>query len=217
MTKLTNSISLALWGKGGSGKSTTALALASLAAAEGRRAVVLDADPQRSSSAWYQSSKTPSFAVHSTEVVAVPALLERAKARYDLVIIDNPPARYSGSSQIVQSADLSLIVARPYAFDLTLALEWVGIVQRAGAEPLVALTAAPPERQGIMAPAVKAARARLTQSGALVWSHQVTQRQIHPELIAGGMSLADLPETAFAREDYERLWLSLCRWEGCHG
>lgn len=210
MTKLTNSISLALWGKGGSGKSTTALALASLAAAEGRRTVVLDADPQRSASAWYHSSKTPSFAVHSTEVAAVPGLLERAKARYDLVIIDNPPARYSGSSQIAQRADLSLIVARPYAFDLTLALEWVGIVQRAGAEPLVALTAAPPLRLGAMAPAVGGARARLRQAHASTWAHQITNRLIYPDLIGRGMTIADLPETTAARADYARLLTALC-------
>ena len=50
MTERTNSIVLALWGKGGAGKTTSALALASLAAAEGGRTIILDADPQRSAS-----------------------------------------------------------------------------------------------------------------------------------------------------------------------
>jgi len=217
MIKTTKPIVLALWGKGGAGKTTTGLALASLAAAAGRRAVVLDADPQRSSSAWYQSSQMPLFAVHSTEVTSVPSLIERAKLRYDMVIIDNPPARYSGTDRIAHIADISLIVARPNVFDLTLALEWVGIVRRNGADPLVALTAAPPQRQGMMAPAVKAARARLTKAGALVWSHQITQRQIHPELIARGLSIANLPEAALAHEDYKRLWVSLCRREENNG
>lgn len=217
MTKTITPIVLALWGKGGSGKTTTCISIASLAAAAGRRVVILDADPQRSASEWWESSKKPAFAVHSTEVIAVPSLVERAKAKYDLVIVDNPPARYSRSDLIAGSADLSLIVARPNVFDLTLALEWVGIVQRAGAAPLVALTAAPPQRQGMLAPAVKAARARLTKAGALVWSHQITQRQIHPELIAGGLSIADLPETALAHEDYKRLWVSLCRREENNG
>jgi chromosome partitioning protein len=62
------SIVLALWGKGGAGKTTTAIALAGLAAVEGRRTVVLDADPQRSASEFHTMSRNPSFNVHSTEV-----------------------------------------------------------------------------------------------------------------------------------------------------
>ena len=142
MTKHLDSIVLALWGKGGAGKTSTAIALASLAAAEGRRTIILDADPQRSASEWYAVSTNPGFAVHSTEVSAVASLLERAKKRYDVVIVDNPPARYSGSRAIAEEAGVSLICARPFLFDVTLALEWVHVLKNAQTTPLVALTAA---------------------------------------------------------------------------
>lgn len=212
MTKNTNSIVLALWGKGGSGKTTTALALASLAAAEGRRAIVLDADPQRSASEWHASSTNPPFAVHSTDVRAVAALLDRAKARYDVVIIDNPPTRYSGSTAIAEKAGMSLICARPFVFDVTLALEWVHVLKNAHTTPLVALTAAPPPRLDTESPAVRVARERLKRAGAALWRHQITHRLAYPELTHRGMAIANLSADAPARTDYERLWSAICKW-----
>lgn len=211
MTKTMNSIVLALWGKGGAGKTSTALALASLAATEGRRVIVLDADPQRSASEWYAVSTNPTFALHSTEVRAVAALLDRAKSRYDVVIIDNPPARYSGSTAIAEKAGMSLICARPFLFDVTLALEWVHVLQNAHTTPLVALTAAPPLRRDIESPAVRIARERFKSEGATLWRHQITHRLAYPELVHRGMTIADLSGDAPARTDYERLWSAICK------
>ena len=200
-------------GMGGSAKKSTALALASLAAAEGRRAIVLDADPQRSASEWHAVSANPAFAVHSTEVGAVAALLKRAKTRYDVVVIDNPPARYSGSTAIAERAGMSLICARPFLFDISLALEWVHVLKNAHTTPLVALTAAPPLRLDMESPAVRIARERLKSAGATLWRHQITHRLAYPELIHRGMTIADLSAGAPARTDYERLWSAICRWK----
>lgn len=210
MTENTNSTVLALWGKGGAGKTSTALALASLAAAEGRRTIVLDADPQRSTSEWHTMSANPPFDVHSTEVGAVAALLAKATSRYDVVIIDNPPAPYRGSHAIAQAAGMSLICARPFPFDLTLALEWVDFLKHTHAKPLVALTAAPPLRHGLEPPAVRLARERLKAAGAALWRHQITHRLVYPELIYHGMTIADLSADAPARTDYARLWSAIC-------
>lgn len=200
---------LALWGKGGAGKTTSALALASLAAADGLHTVILDADPQRSASAWYSSSNKPGLAVHSTDVMAVPHLLRQARARYDLVIIDNPPALYGGSDTIARNADVSLVLGRPFPFDLNLAVDWVSFLKRVNVKPLIALTAAPSKRLDKDAPTVEWARKRLGQAGGFVWHHEVTHRLVYPELIRHGMTVVDLPVAAPARNDYEMLWASI--------
>ncbi|SHF32348.1 ParA family protein [Devosia limi] len=202
-------VSLALWGKGGAAKTTTALSLAGLATAEGLRSIVRDADPQRSASAWHACSCNPKFAVHSVEVAEVAALLPRAKANYDVVIIDNPPSGYGGSIAIARGADTSLVIARPFQFDITLALEWISFPQRADVTPLVALTAAPPTRLDADAGTVRIARRRLGQAGAQVWRYQISHRLAHPELVARGMTITDLPATALARSEYERLWSAI--------
>ena len=137
--------------------------------------------------------------------------MDRAKARYDVVIIDNPPTRYSGSTAIAEKADMSLICARPFLFDVTLALEWVHLLKNAGTTPLVALTAAPPPRLDMEAPAVRIARGRLKAAGAALWRHQITHRLAYPELIYRGMTIADLSVEVPARVDYERLWSAICK------
>jgi chromosome partitioning protein len=200
--------SLLLLGKGGSGKSTTAIALASLSADMGWRTLILDADPQRSVSEWNALS-TPSFAVHSIEVRAAPDVMDRAKRRYDLVIIDHPPARYGGTQLLAQAADYSLICARPFQFDVSLALEWVQFLKQVDAVPLVALTAAPPMRLDGDAPSVQRARQRLKDAQALLWHGQVTHRLAHPDLIGSGMTIMDLQKSNPARAEYERLWFAI--------
>lgn len=202
-------VSLLLLGKGGAGKTTSALSLASLSAAMGWRTIVLDADPQRSASEWKALNPTATVAVHSTDVGAVPGILDRAKERYDVVFIDHPPAAYGGTKRLIQAADHCLICARPYRFDLTLALEWVDLVKTEGVRALVALTAASPRRLGKDAPIVTEARDRLTEARAYAWGGQVTHRITHPELSARGMTIADLPVDRPARAEYESLWSAL--------
>lgn len=211
MRSTSNSIVIALWGKGGSGKSTSAISLAGLAAAEGRRTVILDCDPQRSTSEWHAITKASPVAVHSTEVSAVAGLLEKARSRYHVVIIDNPPAPYSGSLAIARQATCSLIVARPFCFDLTLSLEWISFLDRAGTRALVALTAAPARRMDEDAPAVRVARDRLKKAGAIIWRHQITHRLVYPDLIQRGLTVTDLPPMSVARSDYARLWSALIK------
>jgi chromosome partitioning protein len=201
-------VSLLLLGKGGGGKTTSALALASLSATMGWRTILLDADPQGSASEWHALSPAPPFAVHTTEVGAVPALLDRAKKRYDVVIIDHPPASYGGTRTLIGAADHCLICARPYRFDVSLALEWVALVQTEH-RALVALTAAPPLRLGTDAPIVAEARRRLNAAGAAPWRGQVTHRLVHPELTARGMTVAELPAARSARAEYDSLWSAL--------
>lgn len=210
MTNRGSSLVLALWGKGGAGKSCTAIALASLAAAEGRRAIVLDADPQRSTSEWHGAAKHPPFAVHSTDVGAVARQVEKAKQHYSVVIIDNPPARYNGSRAVADTATHSLVCARPFRFDLTVAMDWIHFLKDAQAEPLLALTAAPPLRLEVAPPAVRLARQRLKSAGAILWRHQITHRLIHADLIQRGMTVADLAPNVPARLDYARLWFAIC-------
>lgn len=202
-------VSLLLLGKGGAGKTTSALSLASISASMGWRTIVLDADPQRSASEWDALNPTGSFAVHTTEVGAVPALLNRAKTHYDIVFIDHPPASYGGTKKLIRAADHCMICARPYQFDITQALEWVDLVKTESMRALVALTAASPRRQGKNAPIVEEARQRLAEAGADIWRGQVTHRLTHPELIARGKTIADLPTDRPARAEYESLWSAL--------
>lgn len=105
--------------KGGAGKTTLALHLAAEAERAGRFALVIDTDPQASSSQWgfWREGKPP-------EVIdSPPALLSRKveqaqKMGAGFVVIDTPPHADSAASMAAQLADLVLIPCRPSALDL---------------------------------------------------------------------------------------------------
>src|SRR6516165_7732718 len=78
--------------KGGCGKSTLTLSLAVAARGVNRRTLILDTDPQRTVSTWWQDREqdTPDC-VEVFESTALPKALDLAKQkRFDLVFIDTP-------------------------------------------------------------------------------------------------------------------------------
>ena len=81
--------------KGGVGKSMTAITLAVAAELEGKKAVVIDLDPQATACSWSdrreqrQNLKTP-FVTDAQPARLAKALEEARKGGVDLVLIDTP-------------------------------------------------------------------------------------------------------------------------------
>lgn len=121
--------------KGGSGKTTLALHLATIAVQKKMPACVIDTDPQATAAAWgdWRGDFLPAV------VTSPPARLSRTvenagREGLDLVVIDTPPHAEAAMREAVKAADLVLIPTRPRAFDLH-ALE--------GIADLVTLTGTP--------------------------------------------------------------------------
>ena len=102
--------------KGGTGKTTTALALAVAANQAGRSVVVIDLDPQTTATNWYdRRGSSDSLTVVSCQVARLRFVLEAAKNEgADLVIIDTP----AKSSEAGIEADMVLVPVRPQIYDL---------------------------------------------------------------------------------------------------
>lgn len=105
--------------KGGSGKTTLALHLATVAVQNRMSACVIDTDPQATAAAWgdWRGEFLP------TVVTSPPARLSRTidnagREGMDLVVIDTPPHAEAAMREAVKAADLVLIPTRPRAFDL---------------------------------------------------------------------------------------------------
>lgn len=143
--------------KGGVGKTTLAAHLAIAAeAANAGPAVLIDADPQGSLSAWWNAreAETPSLA--PTTIAELPQKLQAlAAAGYQVAIIDTPPAITDAISAVVAHADLVVIPTRPSPHDLRAVGSTVELVQEAGKPFVFALTQAKPNTrltvQGIAA------------------------------------------------------------------
>ena len=106
--------------KGGSGKTTLTRNLAVAAAEDGRNVLCLDLDPQGSLRGWWESreAEAPFMLDRDPLPGELRASLNAAHKRFDLCIIDTPPAASEWLSEVLVAADLVLIPVRPSPDDL---------------------------------------------------------------------------------------------------
>ena len=102
--------------KGGAGKTTLAIHLATEAATQGLRVLLLDLDPQASASRWADRRKPGAIDVD----VAVDsparldaALLQAEREGYDLVVMDTAPHADQFALRVARLASLIIIPVRP--------------------------------------------------------------------------------------------------------
>lgn len=99
--------------KGGSGKTTSAMHVASAIATRGRRLVFIDADAQASARRWYRTAaqlgEPLPFDLEFIPTADLVADIERLVAAYDDVVIDVGPANADVMLAAIGVADVVLI------------------------------------------------------------------------------------------------------------
>lgn len=116
--------------KGGTGKSTIATNLASALHLRGRRAVLVDADPQGTSRDWRSASPE---GIDLPPVVALdrPEMLQSlASIQADLVVIDTPAKAEKMTAAVVRIAQTALVVIQPSGADIWASAAAVKLIQQ---------------------------------------------------------------------------------------
>ncbi len=127
--------------KGGVGKTTIAV---NLAVAAGLKTALFDLDPQESAVIWADRRKSASPHVEFLTERRLPEALKAAEqGKFDLVIIDTPPAAGPQAFTAAQAADLILIPCRPSLVDLDAIRRTAQLVKSAGIPAFVVFNAAP--------------------------------------------------------------------------
>ncbi|GAA5050401.1 ParA family protein [Erythrobacter westpacificensis] len=185
--------------KGGSGKTTLALHLATIAVQKKMPSCVIDTDPQATAAAWgdWRGDFLPAV------VTSPPARLARTienagREGLDLVVIDTPPHAEAAMREAVKAADLVLIPTRPRAFDLH-ALEGIAdMVTFTGKPAFVVFNGVPARATRMVAEAQEAAEKLGLQACPVTFGeradfhHSSSKGEVASEIDAGGKAAQEV-------------------------
>jgi chromosome partitioning protein len=200
--------------KGGAGKTTLAIHLATAAAQAGHASLILDTDPQATASQWgqWREGAEPEVVDCASPPLLARKLDQAKELGADLVVIDTPPHADAMARQACKLADLILVPCRPQAFDLA-AVETTAELVRASGKPAYLVFVGGPQRAPL---AYKDARELieggdgLDGMGITVSPAMLTQRAIYHHSTAQGRTAGEAEPDGKAAEEVAELWAWTC-------
>lgn len=192
--------------KGGAGKTTLTAHLAVEAQRCGvKRVAVMDADPQGGLSDWWNARKaeTPIFALPQNEGTLGAKLERLRKSRFDLVLIDTPPALTDAIAATLTHADLVLIPAKPSPNDLRAIRGTVRLVIASGKPSLFILNMVKPRVR--LADEASAVLALIGELAPVM----ISDRTDYAAAMTTGLTAQELDPTGRAATEMTGLWLHI--------
>lgn len=115
--------------KGGCGKTTLSIHVASTLALAGKKVMLIDADEQMSAVHWAETrEQEPLFTITGIPSNTIHKQIKLMEADYDFIIVDGPPRTSSVSRSCVVASDLVLIPVTPSPYDVWAANEIIDIL-----------------------------------------------------------------------------------------
>lgn len=203
--------------KGGSGKSTLALNLAAAAACAGRRALLVDADPQGTAALFAAARPTDRPAFRTVRATTdVDREVARLAPTFDVVVVDAPGADSRAFRAAVLAAEVVLAPVRPAAADLWRAEDFLAAVARLGdAAPRVALVLCQvPARSRLAEEAARNLATIARRHRARLLEVRIGLRTLWAESGGEGMAVTELESHSLAADELRQLVDELHLWKG---
>lgn len=192
--------------KGGVGKTTLTTALAVRAMADRKRVALIDLDPQRSLSDWWERRGEPvNPYLHDDDMLA-QAVVALAGEGFDWLFVDTPPAFVDTIKDAIEVADLVVIPTHASALDLAAIGAVAEAAEESGKPTVIVLNAVEPRWK-----LTKSAPAFLSAEGHTVLNEQVSHRQAYVAGVTVGKTGPEVERDGKCGEEIDALWATLKR------
>jgi len=179
--------------KGGAGKTSLVVHLATAWAQAGKAVSLIDSDPQQSLASWatMREQVFPEAAPLPLVVAdgwKLPAEIAKARKSSDLVVIDTPPHSETAARLAVREADIVLLPMQPTPLDAWATRDTLDLIAREGKPYRIIFNRMP--ARGRMAEDVLA---ELQDEGLSLAQAMLGNRVIYAESVLSGRGIAEMP------------------------
>jgi chromosome partitioning protein len=193
--------------KGGVGKTTVAVNLASGLAESDHRILIVDADTQGSVIQWQSIADRKEFDVLHLPSPQIKKEIKSLRRRYDHIIIDSPPAIEDITRTVIEVTNLALIPIAPSPLDIWSSQETIMLIEtlkkryRKLSARILIYRKIPGTRLG------KEAREAMQSYNLDILSSEISQRIVFVEAMIAGLSVLQFAPKSIAAEEIR----SLCK------
>ncbi len=192
--------------KGGVGKTTLTVHLATAFARTKRRVLLLDADPQGSALDWAAARHGhPLFPVVGLPKNSIHKELPALATNYDLVLIDGPPRVYDVARSAIMASDLVLVPVQPSPYDVWAAKEIIDLMKEAIIYKPKLLQAFVINRKIVNTAIGRDVAEALSEYPIPVLSTAVCQRVAFAESATQGLTVYELDPEMLAAQEMDHL------------
>jgi chromosome partitioning protein len=191
--------------KGGVGKTTAAINLASCLSSNGQKTLLVDADPQGSVTQWQATSENQEFNIIQLPLPDFLNKINKHRRQFDHIVVDSPPALTQITQVIAAASDLAIIPLAPSSLDIFSSRETIQLVKdtRRNHRGLVAKLLVYRKIPGTRLAAE--ARDAINAYGLEVFDTEISQRIAYVEAIISGVSVLKYAPHSVAAEEIRSL------------
>ena len=191
--------------KGGAGKTTLVVQLATALRAAGRSVALVDIDPQASLTAWMRRREhrpQPAADLRLSMVGGwrLSVELDRLKRDHDLILVDTPPHAETEARGAIRAADLVLVPVQPSPLDVWASAATIDLARKERSPVALVLNRVPPRGRSL-----DEATAAMRELGAGSLESRLGNRQAFVASIGQGLGVIESEPKSAAAEEAQAL------------